>query len=53
MPLKEQVHFEQPAQEYTVLDYQHRAEYMGDRTRRLELAVEEAVKLAPATDAGR
>jgi transposase len=45
--IKEQVHFEQPAQEYTLLDYLHEVEHMGDRIRRLELAIEEAVKLAP------
>jgi len=41
------VHFEQPAQEYTLLDYLHEVEHVGDRIRRLETAIEEAVKLAP------
>ena len=45
--IKEQVHFEQPAQEYTLLDYLHEVEHMGERMRRLEQAIEEAVKLAP------
>jgi transposase len=45
--IREQVHFEQPAQEYTLLDYLHEVEHMGERMRRLELAIEEAVKLAP------
>jgi transposase len=39
------VHFE-PAQEYTLLDYLHEVEHMGDRIRRLEQAMAEAVKLA-------
>jgi hypothetical protein len=30
------VHFEQPAQEYTPLDYLHEVEHMGDRIRRLD-----------------
>jgi len=45
--VKEQVHFEQPAQEYTLLDYLHEVEHMGDRIRRLDQAIAEAVKLAP------
>ena len=45
--VKEQVHFEQPAQEYTLLDYVHEVEHMTDRIRRLEQAIGEAVKLAP------
>ena len=45
--IKKQVHFEQPAQEYTLLDYLHEVEHMADRIRRLEQAPEEAVKLAP------
>jgi transposase len=45
--IKEQVHFGQPAQEYTLLDYLHEVEHMADRIRRLEQAIEEAVKLAP------
>jgi transposase len=45
--VKEQVHFEPPAQEYTLLDYLHEVEHRADRIRRLEQAIEEAVKLAP------
>jgi transposase len=45
--IKGPVHFEQPAQEYTLLDYMHEVEHMGDRIRRLEQAIAEAVKLAP------
>ena len=43
--VKQQVHFEQPAQEYTLLDYLHEVEHMADRIGRLEQAIEEAVKL--------
>jgi transposase len=39
------VHFEQPAQEYTLLDYLHEVEHVADRIRRLEQAIAEAVKL--------
>lgn len=46
--VREQVHFEQPAQEYTLLDYLHEVEHMADRIRRLDLAIGEAVQLAPA-----
>jgi len=46
--IKEQVHFKQPAQEYTLLDYWHEVEHVTARIRRLEQAIEEAVKLAPA-----
>lgn len=45
--IKKQVHFQQPAQEYTLLDYRHEVEHMGDRIHRLEQAIAEAVKLAP------
>src|SRR5438445_8116116 len=45
--IKEQVHFEQPAQEYTLLDYLHEVEHVAGRIGRLEQAIEEAVKLAP------
>jgi hypothetical protein len=41
------VHFEQPAQEYTLWDYLHEVEHRDDRIRRLERAIAEAVKLAP------
>src|SRR5258708_22533749 len=46
--VKEQVHFEQPAQEYTLLDYVHEVEHVADRIQRLEQAIAEAIKLAPA-----
>jgi len=42
-----QVEFEQPAQEYTRLDYVHEVEHANDRVRRLGEAIGEAVKLAP------
>jgi transposase len=42
-----QVHFAQAAQEYTLLDYLHEVEHMGERVLRLEQAITEAVKLAP------
>jgi transposase len=45
--VKEQVHFEQAAQEYTLLDYLHEVEHVGNRLQRLEQAIAEAVKLAP------
>ena len=46
--IRGQVEFEQPAQEYTRLDYLHEVEHSDDRVRRLEAAIGEAVKLAPA-----
>jgi hypothetical protein len=49
---REQVHFEQPAQEYTLLDYLHDVEAMADRIRRLEKAIEEAVKVGTTANAG-
>ncbi len=45
--IQEQVHFEQPAQEYTLLDYQHEVEHVADRIQRLEQAMAEAIKRAP------
>ena len=45
--IRQQVEFEQPAQEYTRLDYLHEVEHANDRVRRLEEAIQEAVKLAP------
>jgi transposase len=47
--VREQVPFEQPAQDYTRLDYLHEVEHANDRVRRLEEAIGEAVKLAPVT----
>jgi transposase len=45
--VRQQVQFEQPAQEYTRLDYLHEVEHADDRVRRLEEAIGEAVKLSP------
>lgn len=42
-----QVHFEQPAQEATLLDYLHEVEHAEARIARLDLAIEEAVKSTP------
>jgi transposase len=44
----QQVEFEQPAQEYTKQDYLHEVEHSNNRVQRLEVAIREAVKLAPA-----
>ena len=46
--VRQQVELEQPAQEYTRLDYLHEVEHANDRVRRLEEAIREAVKLVPA-----
>jgi transposase len=43
-----QMHFAQPAQQFAMLDYLHEVEHMNERVLRLEQAIEEAVKLAPA-----
>lgn len=43
-----QVCFRDAAQEYTRLDCLHEVEHMGERVRRLEQAITEAVELAPA-----
>jgi transposase len=45
--IKAAVHFEQPAQEVTLLDYLHEVEHVADRIERLERAINEAVKTAP------
>jgi transposase len=45
--VKKEVHFEQPAQEATLLDYLHEVEHAEARIVRLDLAIEEAVKSAP------
>jgi transposase len=42
--VKQGVHFEQPAQEATLLDYLHEVEHAQERIARLDLAIEEAVK---------
>src|SRR2546425_3600815 len=43
------VHFEQPAQEATLLDYLHEVARAAERITRLERAIDEAVVGAPAT----
>jgi transposase len=43
-----QVQFEQPAQEATRLDYLHEVDHVADRLERLERAIDDAVKTAPA-----
>lgn len=42
------VQFEQPAQNATLLDYLHEVEHMAGRIERLERAIDDAVKTAPA-----
>lgn len=46
--VKREVHFEQRAQEFTLLDYLHEVEHLGARIARLDGQIEEAVKWAPA-----
>jgi transposase len=43
------VHFEQAAQDATLLDYLHEVEHVAARIERLERAVDEAVKTVPAS----
>jgi transposase len=45
--VKHEVHFEQMAQEATLLDYLYKVEHAEARSARLDLAIEEAVKLTP------
>lgn len=45
--VKREVHFEQMAQEATLLDYLNEVEHAAARIARLEGAIEEAVKVAP------
>ena len=45
--VKREVHFEQLAQEVTLLDYLHEVEHAAARIARLDGAIEEAVKVAP------
>src|ERR1700678_1555419 len=45
--VKRDVHFEQLAQEVTLLDYLHEVEHGAARIARLDGAIEDAVKLAP------
>ena len=42
------VHFAHAAQEATLVDYLHEVEHMADRITRLERAIDDAVKTAPA-----
>jgi transposase len=46
--VKQAVHFEQPAQEATLLDYLHEVEHVAGRIERLDRAIDDAVKTAPA-----
>jgi len=46
--VKSAVHFEHPAQEATLLDYVHEVDHVAARIERLERALDEAVKTAPA-----
>src|SRR5262249_42759995 len=44
---KRDVHFDQPAQEATLLDYLNEVERAGERIKRLVRAIDDAVKQAP------
>jgi len=45
--IKEQVSFEQPAQEATLLDYLHEVEHAGSRIQRLEKSIDTAIETVP------
>jgi transposase len=45
--IKEQVRFEQPAQEATLLDYLHEVEHAGERIQRLEKSIDAAIETVP------
>jgi transposase len=45
--IKEQVHFEQPAQEATLLDYVHEVDHQAERIQRLEKSIDVAIEKAP------
>jgi transposase len=45
--IKEHVHFEQPAQEATLLDYLHEVEHAGERIERLESSIDTAIEQMP------
>ncbi|MGH3523933.1 MAG: IS110 family transposase, partial [Mycobacterium sp.] len=45
--VKEQVRFEQPAQEATLLDYLHEVEHAGERIQRLEKSIDTAIETVP------
>jgi hypothetical protein len=51
--IKEQVHFEQPALEATLLDYVHEVDHMAERIQRLEKSIDEAIEKAPPEMRGR
>ena len=46
--MKSGVHFEQSAQEATLLDYIHEVDHVAGRIERLERAIDDAVRTAPA-----
>jgi transposase len=46
--IKEQVHFDQPALDATLLDYVHEVTHMAERIERLEKAIDVAIEKAPA-----
>jgi transposase len=45
--IKEQVHFDQPALDATLLDYVHEVNHMAERIERLEKAIDAAIEKAP------
>jgi transposase len=45
--IKEQVRFEQPAQEATLLDYLHEVEHAAERIQRLEKSIDQAIQNVP------
>jgi transposase len=45
--IKEQVHFDQPALEATLLDYVHEVDHMADRIDRLEQSIDVVIEKAP------
>jgi transposase len=45
--IKEQVRFEQPAQEATLLDYLHEVEHAVERIQRLENSIDQAIQTVP------
>jgi transposase len=46
--IKEQVHFDQPALDATLLDYVHEVDHMAERIGRLEKSIDVAIEKAPA-----
>jgi transposase len=45
--IKEQVHFDQPALEATLLDYVHEVDHMAERIQHLEKSIDVAIEKAP------